>query len=333
MQPGWAALLTNHAPERLTAEDVDMQMRHFLPAMPARIGDGAIPRPARAKARPDQGADRSGGAVEIELPGSARNVMGEHKHIPLTRIHLEEDVGKLNHGATDSLVDYNRAGTPLMEIVSEPDIDSAEEAFAYLTSLRQILIYGGVSDADIGAALKEALAQGASNAVSQLGRSDGFWQDTRFRIPLPKALRKADPLLRGFGAGPQLDELHLSMNRAAEAAVPVAAEVFSGAIRSLSLKDVRAILDGPPDAATRYFQQSTSASLQAKFQPIVAGITAQAGLANFAGFKAWLSVSTTSTIAVLVASTLAGLSTRNPDDLFAAAFTLRGRDLEVHDIV
>lgn len=138
----------------------------------------------------------------------------------------------------------------------------------------------GVSDADIGAALKEALAQGASNAVSQLGRSDGFWQDTRFRIPLPKALRKADPLLRGFGAGPQLDELHLSMNRAAEAAVPVAAEVFSGAIRSLSLKDVRAILDGPPDAATRYFQQSTSASLQAKFKPIVAGITAQAGLAQ-----------------------------------------------------
>jgi aspartyl-tRNA(Asn)/glutamyl-tRNA(Gln) amidotransferase subunit B len=61
-----------------------------------------------------------GGAVEIELPGSARNVMGEHKRIPLTRIHLEEDVGKLSHGASDSLVDYNRAGTPLMEIVSEP---------------------------------------------------------------------------------------------------------------------------------------------------------------------------------------------------------------------
>lgn len=138
----------------------------------------------------------------------------------------------------------------------------------------------GISDADIAAALKEALAQGANHAVAQLGRSDGYWQDSRFRIPLPKALRKADPLLRGFGAGPQLDELHLSMNRAAEAAVPVAAEVFSGAIRQLSLKDVRAILDGPPDAATRYFQQATGASLQAKFKPIVAGITAQAGLAQ-----------------------------------------------------
>jgi aspartyl-tRNA(Asn)/glutamyl-tRNA(Gln) amidotransferase subunit B len=90
-----------------------------------------------------------GGYVEIELPGAARNIMGEHKKIPLTRIHLEEDVGKLNHFANESLVDYNRAGTPLMEIVSEPALQSAEEAFAYLTSLRQTMIYGGISDCDM----------------------------------------------------------------------------------------------------------------------------------------------------------------------------------------
>jgi aspartyl-tRNA(Asn)/glutamyl-tRNA(Gln) amidotransferase subunit B len=75
--------------------------------------------------------------------------MGEHKKIPLTRIHLEEDVGKLNHGASDSLVDYNRAGTPLMEIVSEPAMHTADEAFAYLTSLRATMIYGGISDCDM----------------------------------------------------------------------------------------------------------------------------------------------------------------------------------------
>jgi aspartyl-tRNA(Asn)/glutamyl-tRNA(Gln) amidotransferase subunit B len=90
-----------------------------------------------------------GGSVEIELPGAARNLMGEHKRIPLTRIHLEEDVGKLNHFATESLVDYNRAGTPLMEIVSEPALQNAEEAFAYLTSLRHTMIYGGISDCDM----------------------------------------------------------------------------------------------------------------------------------------------------------------------------------------
>jgi aspartyl-tRNA(Asn)/glutamyl-tRNA(Gln) amidotransferase subunit B len=90
-----------------------------------------------------------GGGVEIELPGASRNVMGEHKKIPLTRIHLEEDVGKLNHFASESLIDYNRAGTPLMEIVSEPAMHSAEEAFAYLTSLKQTMIYGGISDCDM----------------------------------------------------------------------------------------------------------------------------------------------------------------------------------------
>ncbi len=90
-----------------------------------------------------------GGFVEIELPGTSRNVMGDHKRIALTRIHLEEDVGKLNHFEVDSLVDYNRAGTPLMEIVSEPVICSAEEAYAYLTSLRATMIYGGISDCDM----------------------------------------------------------------------------------------------------------------------------------------------------------------------------------------
>ncbi len=90
-----------------------------------------------------------GGAVEIELPGPSRNVMGEHKKIPLTRIHLEEDVGKLTHGATDSLVDYNRASTPLMEIVSEPAMHGAEEAFAFLTALRTAMVQGGISDCDM----------------------------------------------------------------------------------------------------------------------------------------------------------------------------------------
>ena len=76
----------------------------------------------------------------IENPG---------KVVELTRIHLEEDVAKSTHHATYTTIDFNRAGTPLMEIVSQPDIDSAEEAVAYLNSLRQILVYSGVSDADM----------------------------------------------------------------------------------------------------------------------------------------------------------------------------------------
>ena len=71
------------------------------------------------------------------------------KIVGLTRIHLEEDVAKSTHAGTSTTIDFNRAGTPLMEIVSEPEIDSPEEVFAYLNSLRQILIYGDLSDADM----------------------------------------------------------------------------------------------------------------------------------------------------------------------------------------
>jgi aspartyl-tRNA(Asn)/glutamyl-tRNA(Gln) amidotransferase subunit B len=71
------------------------------------------------------------------------------KVVRLNRIHLEEDVAKSTHLGNTSLIDFNRAGTPLMEIVSEPDIESAEEAFAYLRSLQMILQQGDVSDADM----------------------------------------------------------------------------------------------------------------------------------------------------------------------------------------
>jgi len=90
-----------------------------------------------------------GGEVEIELPGPTRAEMGEHRRIRLTRIHLEEDVGKLSHVEGGSLIDYNRAGTPLMEIVSEPDLRSPEEAYAYLVSLRQTMVYCGISECDM----------------------------------------------------------------------------------------------------------------------------------------------------------------------------------------
>ncbi|HEY8528491.1 MAG TPA: Asp-tRNA(Asn)/Glu-tRNA(Gln) amidotransferase subunit GatB, partial [Paenibacillaceae bacterium] len=75
-------------------------------------------------------------------------VNGQKKRIGITRLHLEEDAGKLIHieGGSGSLVDFNRGGTPLIEIVSEPDLRSPEEARAYLEKLRAIMEYCGVSD-------------------------------------------------------------------------------------------------------------------------------------------------------------------------------------------
>ena len=90
-----------------------------------------------------------GGQVEIEMPGENPSKMGPHRMVELTRIHLEEDVGKLTHYEQDSLVDYNRAGSPLLEIVSEPDMHSPDEVFAYLTSLRHSLVAAGISACDM----------------------------------------------------------------------------------------------------------------------------------------------------------------------------------------
>ena len=90
-----------------------------------------------------------GGEVEIELAGPSRNLPGEHRIIHLDHAHLEEDVGKLTHYERDSLVDYNRAGTPLLEIVTQPDLRSPEEAVALLQSIRMHLMAAGISDCDM----------------------------------------------------------------------------------------------------------------------------------------------------------------------------------------
>ncbi len=90
----------------------------------------------------------TGGWVEIPTDGESGE--GEARRIRLTRIHMEEDAGKSIHDAADvTRVDLNRTGVPLIEIVSEPDLRSPEEAGAYLRALREILRYVEVSDADL----------------------------------------------------------------------------------------------------------------------------------------------------------------------------------------
>jgi len=87
---------------------------------------------------------------DLAYPKDAqKNIAVPEKEVHLVRIHLEEDVAKSFHFENSTGIDFNRAGTPLMEIVTQPEITSSEEAFAFLTSLKQILIYGAVSDADM----------------------------------------------------------------------------------------------------------------------------------------------------------------------------------------
>ena len=95
--------------------------------------------PAAYQISQDEFPIAENGWIEIEIDG-------EKKKIGIERIHLEEDAGKLTHAPDGSLVDYNRQGTPLIEIVSQPDIRSPEEAYRYLDKLKSIIQYTGVSD-------------------------------------------------------------------------------------------------------------------------------------------------------------------------------------------
>ena len=137
---------------------------------------------------------------------------------------------------------------------------------------------GSPSSSEIAAALRQALNQGVDSAIGRLGRANGFNASDVVRIALPEDLRKAEELLRKLGQGKYVDEFELSLNRAAEKAVPKATSIFVSAIRDMSINDAVNIIKGPEDAATRYFQRTSEARLQAMFQPIVSDATETVGV-------------------------------------------------------
>jgi len=95
----------------------------------------------------------------------------------------------------------------------------------------------GLSEKDAAGGIKEALAQGVDRAVRQLGAPDGFFRDQAVKILVPERLRKAADLARRFGAGRQVDAFELSMNRAAEKAVPMAANILADSVRKMTVQD------------------------------------------------------------------------------------------------
>jgi hypothetical protein len=126
-----------------------------------------------------------------------------------------------------------------------------------------------LSDGEIGSGLKDALKVASQRVVGRVGKTDGFWGDPAIRIPLPGPLEQASGPLKAVGASGLVDDLHLKMNRAVEAASPKALDIFSGAVSKMSITDARGILSGPKDAATQYFRRTTSGDLTSAFRPIV----------------------------------------------------------------
>ncbi len=136
-----------------------------------------------------------------------------------------------------------------------------------------------VSDNEISGGLKEALSKGVGSAIKSLGKEDGFFKNVRVKIPLPKSLQKVEKIVRVAGQGRAVDEFVLSMNRAAEKAVPVAVDVFVDSIKKMTFDDARQILfSKEQDSATQFFRRTSEETLREKFRPIVEEFTAKTGV-------------------------------------------------------
>ena len=143
--------------------------------------------------------------------------------------------------------------------------------------------YGGSNEQsaitveEIGAGLKDALRVGSENVVAQLGRVDGFNTDPAVHIPLPKQLDTVKSVMDKLGISGQLKDLELKLNRAAEVATPKAKKLFFQAITEMSFDDVRKIYEGPENAATQYFRNKMSPSLEKELEPVVNNSLSEVG--------------------------------------------------------
>jgi hypothetical protein len=138
----------------------------------------------------------------------------------------------------------------------------------------------GLPDAKIDAGLKEALQVATEKTVSLTGKTDGYFANQAIKILMPERLRSFESGLRTVGYGPQIDELVLGMNRAAEGAAPQAKQIFSNAIGAMTFDDARKILNGGDTAATQYFKDKTTPQLTTAFRPVVERSMNQVGVSR-----------------------------------------------------
>ncbi|WP_298432550.1 DUF4197 domain-containing protein [Geobacter sp.] len=134
-----------------------------------------------------------------------------------------------------------------------------------------------LDDTTVVSGLKEALATGTERAVKEVAKPDGYFGNQLIRILLPDKIQQVADVLGTLGYQRQVDELVLSMNRAAEKAAPVAAGFFGDAIRQMSVEDAKGILAGGDRAATDFFEKKTRSRLFEAFKPTVAKSMEQVG--------------------------------------------------------
>ena len=136
----------------------------------------------------------------------------------------------------------------------------------------------GLTDLDASKGVRGALEKGALAAVQLLGRPDGFLANPQVHIPLPEAIQQLAGVLSAIGFGRQLQDLEVSMNRAAEAAVPMAKNLLVSAVRNMTVTDAKRILTGGETSVTEFFADKTRLPLTDTFLPVVHQATAKVGV-------------------------------------------------------
>jgi len=149
---------------------------------------------------------------------------------------------------------------------------------AELDKLKNNLKSNELGQSDIAEGLKEALRVGSATVVGNLGRTNGFNNDKVAHIVLPENLAKIRNALQKIGYSQKLDDLELKINRAAELATPKAKAIFVTVIKQMAWQDAKKIYNGPNDAATRYFQEKMTPSLNQEMKPVINTALAQVGV-------------------------------------------------------
>lgn len=128
---------------------------------------------------------------------------------------------------------------------------------------------GGVSEAEAGEGIKEALGQGLVKAVLQLNREDGFFKDAFYKILLPPDAKKIENTLRDLGMNKMVDKAILQINRAAEDAAGYAKPIFVDAIKSMTISDAIGLVKNGDTSATHFFRVKTTDKLISAFLPVI----------------------------------------------------------------
>lgn len=126
-----------------------------------------------------------------------------------------------------------------------------------------------VTEKDVIMGLKQALEFGIGNGSDLVSKTDGYFKNTKIKIPFPPEAKKVETTLRDIGLGSEIDKVVLSLNRAAEDAAKGAKPIFISAIKQMTIKDAMNILKGTDNAATEYLRKTTSNDLRTAFQPVI----------------------------------------------------------------